>query len=113
MTIPKLKLPNIKFLNKQVVLVTIAVLVIFGLVGYGAVRQVQAQKADEVSAARAAEVRKAQQAAVTAKIASLESQNKALEGSKLERDLACSELRRLDTVRAITASVVVPAYCLR
>jgi predicted negative regulator of RcsB-dependent stress response len=108
---PKLSLP--KFVNKTVLLVSLAVLVVLGLVAYGAVRQVQATKAAEVSAQQAAADRKAQAAEVQAKIATLETQNKALESSKLERDLACSELKRLDANRAITLAVTVPAYCLK
>jgi Tfp pilus assembly protein PilX len=109
--LPKLSLP--KFLSKTVLLVALAVLVVLGLIAYGAVRQVQAERVEQATAQRTAANRKAQAAATADYITKLQLENKALAAKATERELACSELRRLDANRAITLAVTVPAYCLK
>lgn len=106
------KLPNIK-LPKTALLVSSAVAVVLGLTAYGMVRNVQAQRVEAAQASQAAEKQRAQSEAVRQHIAVLEADNKTLTAATSEKLQACAELRRLDAIRAITAQVTVPAYCLK
>lgn len=86
---------------------------LLGLLAFGAVRSVQADRAQAAAEQQASANRKAQAKATADYIDKLQGENKALSAKATEKDLACSELRKLDANRTITAAVTVPAYCLQ
>lgn len=109
--LPTIKVPHIK-VNKTALIVAGAVIVLIALIVTGAVQKVKAERAE---AARTAQVRADADATIrtlSARVSALEADNKALSGQAQAKLLACSELRRLDAIRTVTASVTVPAYCL-
>jgi Tfp pilus assembly protein PilN len=96
---------------KTILLAAAGALIVIALIGFGAVRNVQATRAEEAVSAQAAANRKAQAAQVQATIDRLTAENKALSAKAQVGDQACAELRKLDANKAITLAVTVPAYC--
>jgi cytochrome c-type biogenesis protein CcmH/NrfG len=105
---PKLSLP--KFVNKTVLLVSLAVLVVLGLVAYGAVRQVQATKAQEVADARAADNRKKQAELVEQRINSLEVQVSQYKAADSDAIAICSWVDSQVAARRVVAPPLCSKY---
>jgi cell division protein FtsL len=108
----KLHLPKLpKFLNKTVVYVSVGVIVLLALTAFGAVEKVRDDRSVAAHNAVVARDAEAKQKALNNELTSLQAENKDLKGQAQVGFLACTELKRLDAIRAITASVTVPAYC--
>jgi conjugal transfer/entry exclusion protein len=76
------------------------------------VQSVRADREAAQASAAVAQQAKNKEKTMADRIATLEAENKQLAGQAQAKQLACLEIKRLDSVRAITASVSVPAYCL-
>jgi hypothetical protein len=106
------KFPKLPKFNKTFFLVGAGALVFSGITAFGVVRNVQAERAESASVAAAQAREAAEDAAKDKLIASLQAEVKALQGDKTTVSVACAEFRRLDSNRAITFAIQVPAFCL-
>jgi cell division protein FtsB len=100
--------------SKTVIWVGGAVTLFLLILGAGIAQNVRAERATtEHNATIVAEAKadKATIEALKARNAVLEADSKKLQGESQTVAVSCAEFRRLDAIRAITGSVVVPAFC--
>lgn len=108
----KLSLPKLPKVSKTILLVSAGVLVVAGLIGTGAVQKVRSDRAEAAQTGAVRQELVSAKAEVQHLKGEVAATTKQATADKQRGDLACLEIKRLDGIRAITAQVVVPQYCL-